>query len=535
MPSTSGSGMSSIACTILIMCATLIFIAPATKGMYDDSPYFIHYNSSSVFRIFNGTGESIPGYEARRAALNVTDPDMVVPFQSKDIDDDASADWYYAMDDYAFETRGENKDNITSPPNGLVSWYPLDNNSAWDPISGYNGTLNGGVTTGATGQVHGAYDFDGSDDYISTGKNNLIGTSDYSIVAWFKAPSSEDGQIFGSYVSDVGDSQYTGIRFRGLSGTSDPDFRFYMNDDHSDQSNWDVYNHGWDDNTWHHVVVVVDRSSSDPVLYIDSISQAWDSTDTMLTGDIDMSGNDYQIGSLDLGDRALWGGLIDDVRIYDRALTANEVEVIYNSSHPSIAAEWSDELINATPPNITITEPTDSATLTDSYTCIKALYEQDETIAGDVVVYTRIADQEWEVIMNETNVSSGTTLSYLKTGLVPDIPYKTYATARTDDYNVSSSVITFTYEEDAGASGNNTLASSECPTTNASVILLASILFAAFALIAISPRVPVFALFAALLLMFSGFVIVGCSRAIGGIMLGFSIVLIIWSVTKAYS
>ncbi|MCH9022050.1 MAG: sulfatase-like hydrolase/transferase, partial [Planctomycetes bacterium] len=85
------------------------------------------------------------------------------------------------------------------------------------------------------------------------------------------------------------------------------------------------------DGQWHHVAAVFDNTLSQDVkdvkLYVDG---QLDTISSFLPRLIDTAvGNKVKIGTF-TGGSSFFNGLIDDVRIYDRALSANEVRVLLN-------------------------------------------------------------------------------------------------------------------------------------------------------------------------------------------------------------
>src|SRR6056297_932617 len=139
--------------------------------------------------------------------------DIINPFNTTDLNSDGTDEWFYAyingsspgnlnytndtdfsMSDGScvFNTKSGGS-SCSTEPDGLVSYYSLDESSgdAIDYISGNDGTPNGGVTQGVTGQVNGAYSFDGSNDYINIGnlQNDIFTWS-----VWFNTDTYTTGQ-----------------------------------------------------------------------------------------------------------------------------------------------------------------------------------------------------------------------------------------------------------------------------------------------------------------------------------------------------
>ena len=72
------------------------------------------------------------------------------------------------------------------PANGLVGWWPFNGNANDESVNGNNGTVNGAaLTTDRLGNANQAYSFDGVNDIINTNTNaGNFGTSDFSISSW---------------------------------------------------------------------------------------------------------------------------------------------------------------------------------------------------------------------------------------------------------------------------------------------------------------------------------------------------------------
>ncbi len=79
------------------------------------------------------------------------------------------------------------------------------------------------------------------------------------------------------------------------------------------------------DDKWHFIVFVYDRYTGARYLYIDAKIDSAGSCKQYLAS------NDYNffIGSNDADPRFSWRGLIDDVRLYDRALSEREIRILY--------------------------------------------------------------------------------------------------------------------------------------------------------------------------------------------------------------
>ena len=76
---------------------------------------------------------------------------------------------------------------------------------------------------------------------------------------------------------------------------------------------------------WHHAVAVTDTTNTEVILYLDGVEVDRDSYTGAL---INRDGPLYVGGNLD-GNGVYFPGDLDDLRIYDRALSAEEVQRLY--------------------------------------------------------------------------------------------------------------------------------------------------------------------------------------------------------------
>ena len=226
------------------------------------------------------------------------------------------------------------------------SGYGENNTHIYDfSGSGNNGTSHADAHPIAAGKFNGAFDFDGTGDYIDTGiTKNLSGSGDFTVEAWVKA--EDNNQVYaitqahtlGSYGSDW-------IFFYG-SGNS----LFWMRNVVLNKPT------GFDGTKWNHLVMVWNESARTYEGFVNG-------------GSIGVSGivSDYGgVGSIKIGTRgdatsSFFRGIIDEVAIFNRTLSAEEIQKHYNQSISRLnltvrscndlncdGESWSEKLTNST-------------------------------------------------------------------------------------------------------------------------------------------------------------------------------------------
>lgn len=207
-------------------------------------------------------------------------------------------------------------------PVGLVSWWSSDGN-ALDARSRNNGTLQNGATY-AAGNVGQAFSFDGINDVLSAPKSSELnfGTGDFSVEYWvkFNNVASLGGMMSGDNFGQVGD--YNGWLFNNDTGQ----IGLLVRKASVGSVTARVAQSNFSNGVWYHLAGV--RSGRSVRLYVNGVLSA---TATETTA-IDVS-NSYEIrvGSLSAAGPQPFNGQIDEPAIYNRALSATEVQAIFNA------------------------------------------------------------------------------------------------------------------------------------------------------------------------------------------------------------
>ena len=214
---------------------------------------------------------------------------------------------------------------------GLVGYWSFDGkdmagNTAYDRSGqNNNGTLTNGPTR-AIGKIGQGLSFDGGNDVVNVGNVPLldIGTGDYSAVAWIKA--NPQGASRGYLLFNGGDcATCDGFVFAVESDGGGGDLSVSVSNGISQVVNGVQGSVAVNDRQWHHVVWVWDRNVGIK-FYIDGVVSFSNGT---TNADNILSDYNFSIGDA-VPSISPFDALIDDVRVYNRALSADEVKRLYN-------------------------------------------------------------------------------------------------------------------------------------------------------------------------------------------------------------
>jgi hypothetical protein len=234
-----------------------------------------------------------------------------------------------------------------APPAGLVHWWSGDRNTI-DSVGGDTATLEG--ATYSTGKLGQAFSFDGTDDSVSLGASNLIGAGQdpFTIAMWVYPTETPSGWFYilaglqqdSQVILDVSDDfhgssgNYIGMEFRG-------DTQWWVPLPHALLNNWTqivaVYNGGDKNN------------ASSFEYYLDGVQLSGTPFNGGPTGG---SANDNELGEAGGG---FYTGLLEDVQIYDRALSGTEIQ--------ALASATRSESVSSARQTITVTDPSATSLL----------------------------------------------------------------------------------------------------------------------------------------------------------------------------
>ena len=215
---------------------------------------------------------------------------------------------------------------ISSLQKGLVAHWTMSQDSLKGSLLAdktpyeNDGTIYGATfTTDRKGQANKAMSFDGVDDYVNTAIN-INGSKTFSL--WARSNIANDSMValFGVQSPDAGDRYYLGFNSSGVLGCGIGPLSWINN-----------YTDYKLDTNWHNYILTSEGTNHN--LYVDGVLIK-EITGVVLSDDT----NSYYLGALHyLTDKMyFFNGSIDDVRIYNRALSQAEITTLYNSYNSKI-------------------------------------------------------------------------------------------------------------------------------------------------------------------------------------------------------
>jgi type II secretory pathway pseudopilin PulG len=220
---------------------------------------------------------------------------------------------------------------MPSPSTGPIAHWKLDETiglTASDSEGGHDGTLVNEATW-SPGNLDGGLLFDGINDYVNVPHdNNLLLTGEMTFTAWANTLDVSNG--------------YKAIIAKDTPGNGASNYWFGIESDELVFGFWvsgafrSVTTSGANltAGNWKHLAASFSNVTDEVLLYIDGEEIQVGS----ITFEPTTETSDLWIGKSVDGE--YWNGTLDDVRIYNRALTAGEIDELYTEGYAGPFAHW---------------------------------------------------------------------------------------------------------------------------------------------------------------------------------------------------
>ena len=221
--------------------------------------------------------------------------------------------------------------NCVTPPPGMVAWYPLDEQQGYTTVQDIAGTVQNAGWPSApyppqptSGKVGGAFYFWGSGNHVEVPDNPELafGSGSFTIDAWVRLVGCSQNHLY-PIVEKIDPSASVGYSFYLVGDQLHLD----MNGNSFASS---VLGLLYDNTTWYHVAVTVDRSGSPTGTFWLNGTAVGTFTPPQTSVDNSQSlyiGRNYLV----TGGHPYCELTIDELELFNTALTQSQIALIYNA------------------------------------------------------------------------------------------------------------------------------------------------------------------------------------------------------------
>jgi hypothetical protein len=214
------------------------------------------------------------------------------------------------------------------PANGLVGWWPFSGNANDESGNGNNGTVNGAtLTTDRFGNAGKAYDFDGIDDFIDL--QNLTSNQDFSYSLWFNAAEIIDylvpvnnhvgGKVISKFTNSVSSPN-------GWESELSPLTSLYSTGNAA--TGGSASTNPISINNWYNIICIYNSVASKILFYVNGVNSG-----EILNFQVNTNNAKIRLGArANSNPDFFFSGKLDDIGIWNRALSDQEISDLYNGN-----------------------------------------------------------------------------------------------------------------------------------------------------------------------------------------------------------
>jgi chitodextrinase len=295
-----------------------------------------------------------------------------------------------------------NVSHAAAPSSGLVGYWPFDEPSGSTVLDGSgnnnSGALTGSGATRTTGRVgSGSLSFNGSSGRVTIPHSTSLNlSSSFTLTAWLR-PTSLSG-----YQTALHKGASAACSFWLQTKGTNPTSGFSTASTCSSYAEHVVTNTTLQPNVWYHVAARFDNAANtftyylnaNPVYSASETRTPVGSQESLILGESPYAGSNFE----------RWRGQLDEVRIYNRALTVQEIADVFNDTGTS--GPPADTEPPTVPANVTAT-----AVSTSRVDIAWSASSDNVGVAG------------YRIYRGGTLIASAATTSYADSGLQPGTTY----------------------------------------------------------------------------------------------------------------
>jgi hypothetical protein len=325
------------------------FVNSTNNQSLNQWDHYVFIKNNDSLKIFiNGTLNNL--FVHPRSPLNNSSPFFIGGHRDPFFPLPSYVDyWNGKIDDVAIWSRVltqqeiTNLYNVAAPPscnplaanlqNGLVGYWPFCGNANDESGNGNNGVVNGAtLTADRFGNVNSSYEFDGISQDIDCGNNQTLNNNEFTISLWYQEYASAINPSEHTLICKSSTSQGTiGYRLCIQNVTNSLDYFIW-----SQLGNSSVQGTGFVSGTstiqtliWQNLIAI--KSGDTLSLYKNGLFEnRWVGASALIN-----NSSPFLIGSkIDIGGvkNGFFHGKIDDIAIWNRALSQQEITQLYNQN-----------------------------------------------------------------------------------------------------------------------------------------------------------------------------------------------------------
>jgi hypothetical protein len=212
--------------------------------------------------------------------------------------------------------------NLSGEP-GLIAYYTMDDTNGTTIVDSLGGDDGTGSYTATAGKIDGGLSFNGSSNVINLGNNfNFERTDSFSVSFWATKP------IDTLHMTVIGKKDVAASKGWDIFIDNWTNIYFWMRDQNANGISVNTATYPFGVAGWHYVVATYDGSSSESgmKIYVDGVDRTSAPSGTLDSSIVNSA--DTKIGYTN---SSYFNGALDDMRIYDRVLTPEEISAVYES------------------------------------------------------------------------------------------------------------------------------------------------------------------------------------------------------------